>query len=151
MITGGADKALKVWKVGKGEDALESSTAMGTEVADMQLGVFWGHGRALSVSLSGDVNYLDVSSSGVSVTKKVQAPSAPVSCLTVAHAEVVIGCNDGTVFTASGKEWTKVAGSAPRSICRAAHGGKVTSVCSCLLYTSPSPRDATLSRMPSSA
>ena len=26
-----------------------------------------------------------------------------------------------------------------------------TSLCSCLLYTSPSPRDATLSRMPSSA
>ena len=130
LITGGADKALKVWKVGGGKDALESSTAMGTEVADMQLGVFWGHGQALSVSLSGDVNYLDVSSSGVSTTKKVQAPSAPVSCLTVAHSEIVIGCNDGTVFTASGKEWTKVAGSAPRSICRAAHGGKVTSVCS---------------------
>ena len=95
---------------------------MGKDVADMQLGVFWGHGQALSVSLSGDMNYLDVSSSGISTTKKVQAPSSPVSCLTVAHSEIVIGCNDGTVFTASGKEWTKVAGSAPRSICRAAHG-----------------------------
>ena len=28
---------------------------------------------------------------------------------------------------------------------------KMCSVCGCLLYTSPSPRDATLSRMPSSA
>ena len=27
----------------------------------------------------------------------------------------------------------------------------VDQMCSCLLYTSPSPRDATLSRMPSSA
>ena len=47
----------------------------------------------------------------------------------MAHSEIVIGCNDGTVFTASGAEWTKIQGSAPRSICRAAHGGKVTSVC----------------------
>ena len=30
-------------------------------------------------------------------------------------------------------------------------GGMITSVLDCLLYTSPSPRDATLSRMPSSA
>ena len=29
--------------------------------------------------------------------------------------------------------------------------GKEETCCSCLLYTSPSPRDATLSRMPSSA
>ena len=73
-------------------------------MADMQLGVFWGHGQALSVSLSGDVNYLDVSSSGISTSKKVQAPSSPVSCLTVAHSEIVIGCNDGTVFSSSGTE-----------------------------------------------
>ena len=30
-------------------------------------------------------------------------------------------------------------------------GASMTSLCVCLLYTSPSPRDATLSRMPSSA
>ena len=30
-------------------------------------------------------------------------------------------------------------------------GGETISIISCLLYTSPSPRDATLSRMPSSA
>ena len=30
-------------------------------------------------------------------------------------------------------------------------GGRNTLACTCLLYTSPSPRDATLSRMPSSA
>ena len=30
-------------------------------------------------------------------------------------------------------------------------GGNITQVGVCLLYTSPSPRDATLSRMPSSA
>ena len=31
------------------------------------------------------------------------------------------------------------------------HGGVVSTLIDCLLYTSPSPRDATLSRMPSSA
>ena len=100
-------------KVGRGGDALESSTEMGKDVADMQLGVFWGHGQALSVSLSGDMNYLDVSSSGISTTKKVQAPSSPVSCLTVAHSEIVIGCNDGTCFHQKGAEWTKIARGPP--------------------------------------
>ena len=31
------------------------------------------------------------------------------------------------------------------------HGGETRPSCSCLLYTSPSPRDGLLSRMPSSA
>ena len=34
---------------------------------------------------------------------------------------------------------------------RAGHALEVAKVKNCLLYTSPSPRDATLSRMPSSA
>ena len=33
----------------------------------------------------------------------------------------------------------------------ALHGIKLVRVCNCLLYTSPSPRDRTRSRMPSSA
>ena len=37
----------------------------------------------------------------------------------------VAGCNDGTVFRSAGLEWKKVAGTAPRSAVRAAHGGKV--------------------------
>jgi WD40 repeat protein len=129
LLTGGADKTLKVWRVGSSGDALESSTTMGTDVADMQLGVFWGHGQALSVSLAGDFNYLNVTGTGCTTRKKMQAPSAPVSCLCVAQGAIVVGCNDGTVFCAQGTEWTKASGSAPRSICRAAHGGKVTSVC----------------------
>ena len=31
------------------------------------------------------------------------------------------------------------------------HGWSISNITDCLLYTSPSPRDATLSRMPSSA
>ena len=34
---------------------------------------------------------------------------------------------------------------------QAKSAGQITLLCRCLLYTSPSPRDATLSRMPSSA
>ena len=37
------------------------------------------------------------------------------------------------------------------SACKAVPGYDVKIIKSCLLYTSPSPRDATLSRMPSSA
>mmetsp|Transcript_2155 Transcript_2155/g.6584 ORF Transcript_2155/g.6584 Transcript_2155/m.6584 type:complete len:636 (+) Transcript_2155:548-2455(+) len=129
LLTGGADKRLCVWNVDTG--ALLSSTDMGKDVADMQMGVAWAAtGRPLSLSLSGDLNYLDVGAAGCSATKVVQAPQAPISAMTTLRdGTIVAGCNDGTVFSSGdGKEWTKIAGAVPRSICRAAHGGKVTSV-----------------------
>ena len=39
----------------------------------------------------------------------------------------------------------------PRRLAARAAASQMASLLSCLLYTSPSPRDATLSRMPSSA
>ena len=53
--------------------------------------------------------------------------------------------------------WSLLAGQRrPPGMCRAREGGsplrsKLVRLLACLLYTSPSPRDATLSRMPSSA
>ena len=51
-------------------------------------------------------------------------------------------------FSSTGGELTLVSQALPR-LC--ADGLDVTLSGRCLLYTSPSPRDATLSRMPSSA
>ena len=51
----------------------------------------------------------------------------------------------GTIYTAA-EEIAKAGGEALPLICDIRDEDKV-----CLLYTSPSPRDATLSRMPSSA
>ena len=44
--------------------------------------------------------------------------------------------------------WAKVE---PRNVSETRENGQVMVTQTCLLYTSPSPRDATLSRMPSSA
>ena len=60
---------------------------------------------------------------------------APATEAVTIHNQIAVGFGDGTVrFFQSGSD--------PKTV--KAHKG-------CLLYTSPSPRDATLSRMPSSA
>ena len=124
LLTASADKALHLWDVGA--KSLVATKAMGTDVADMQMAAVWVHGQAMSVSLSGDFNYLD---EALNVTKVVQAPQAPVSAMAVVGSTIVAGCNDGTVFKSTdAKSWTKLKGAVPRSHVRAAHGGKVTAV-----------------------
>ncbi|KAH8074580.1 hypothetical protein JL721_2147 [Aureococcus anophagefferens] len=124
LLTASADKALHLWDVGA--KSLVATKAMGADVADMQMAAVWVHGQAMSVSLSGDVNYLD---EALNVTKVVQAPQAPVSAMAVVGSTIVAGCNDGTVFKSTdAKSWTKLDGAVPRSHVRAAHGGKVTAV-----------------------
>ena len=124
LLTASADKALHLWDVGA--KSLVATKAMGTDVADMQMAAVWVHGQAMSVSLSGDFNYLD---EALNVTKVVQAPQAPVSAMAVVGSMIVAGCNDGTVFKSTdAKSWTKLKGAVPRSHVRAAHGGKVTAV-----------------------
>mmetsp|Transcript_28316 Transcript_28316/g.84777 ORF Transcript_28316/g.84777 Transcript_28316/m.84777 type:complete len:609 (+) Transcript_28316:152-1978(+) len=129
LLTASADKALRLWTLAEGADPLEATLTVGGDVADMQMAALWVGDQPLAVALSGDVEYLDTAN-GLAVSRVVQAPQAPVSAMTVlADGAIVCGCNDGTVFRASGLEWTKVPGAIPRSTVRAAHGGKVTAVC----------------------
>lgn len=127
LLAASADKSLSVFATGDG--SMISTTAMGADVGDMQMCALYVRDRALSFSLSGDLNYLDVTAAGCAVSRVVQAPQAPVSAMAVCgDATVVAGCNDGTVFTNDGREWRKVVGAVKGSYQRAAHGGKVTAV-----------------------
>ncbi|KAH8047709.1 hypothetical protein JL722_12970 [Aureococcus anophagefferens] len=85
-----------LWDVGA--KSLVATKAMGADVADMQMAAVWVHGQAMSVSLSGDVNYLD---EALNATKVAQAPQAPVSAMAVVGSTIVAGCNDGTVTAAA--------------------------------------------------
>ena len=57
----------------------------------------------------------------------------------------------GTVLGCAPKETDNVATLTGSSVSLAGNDWLVVNYWACLLYTSPSPRDATLSRMPSSA
>ncbi|KAJ1455293.1 hypothetical protein M885DRAFT_464553 [Pelagophyceae sp. CCMP2097] len=135
LCTASADKKIMLWAV-EPEPRPEASAVlaaldMGKEVGDMQMGLVWDHDVLASMALSGDLNYIVESNGVLSVDKVVQAPQAPISCMTVVDGKtIVIGCNDGTVFVADaaqGWAWRKVDGPA-KSHVRAAHGGKVTAL-----------------------
>ena len=62
------------------------------------------------------------------------------------YASVISGCGTKVVATASTAE-----ADVRKQLGAAGKGGNVNAAQVCLLYTSPSPRDGLLSRMPSSA
>ena len=70
----------------------------------------------------------------------------------VTSANILANLSGTDIFL--GQHWSKargVAGSLTGQLMRSAQGGITFNNIACLLYTSPSPRDRTRSRMPSSA
>ena len=91
---------------------------------------------------------------------KLQAPYEPNGDQPEAIKKLVKGVNNGKQFqtllgaTGTGKTFTiaNVIQQTGRPALVLAHNKTLAAqLCNCLLYTSPSPRDATTSRMPSSA
>ena len=57
LLTASGDKSCKIFDVESG--SVVNEFKMGTEVRDQQLGCLWQNEHTLSVSLSGNINYLD--------------------------------------------------------------------------------------------
>ena len=112
-----------------------------------------------------DVFHLDLTRAQLAGATMAIVPGSP------ARSEVIAQQMDNPTFLASSREFTSWLGyleDQPVVVCSTGIGGPSTSIAveelaqlgvrtflrvgtTCLLYTSPSPRDATLSRMPSSA
>ena len=91
---------------------------------------------------------------------KLQAPYTPKGDQPAAIKGLVGGVNDGEKFqtllgaTGTGKTFTianLIAQTGRPALVLAHNKTLAAQLCNCLLYTSPSPRDRTRSRMPSSA
>ena len=66
LITASADKTVKVWDMQNLK--LSSTVKMGSKVEDMQLGCCWVGDHVVSLSLSGNLNYLDLGAGKVRTT-----------------------------------------------------------------------------------
>ena len=86
--------------------------------------------------------FVDMMGSAIDVYRGGNDESTLGPFVTINDCDFINVCNRelGTTVRMIGVQWSRI------SDCRFSDSGK-----SCLLYTSPSPRDATLSRMPSSA
>ena len=60
VVTAAGNRQCKVWDVAEGK--VITTITFGSAIDDMQVGVAWSKGHLISVSLSGAINYLDLSS-----------------------------------------------------------------------------------------
>ncbi len=97
FITASGDKTCRIWDVEK--RAPVASYAFGGEVLDQQLGCLWSKSHVLSVSLSGNIHYLDPrTANGITMTinghnKPITAVSKPADD----HRTFMTGDSEGRV------------------------------------------------------
>lgn len=87
LLTCSADRTVKVWDVATG--TATTTFTLGTAVDDQQVGCLWQGNYLLSLSLSGDINYLDKSN-----------PSAPARVVK-GHTKPImsIATHNRTIYT----------------------------------------------------
>lgn len=100
LATAAADKTVKLFDSRSG--ALLWSAAMGSQVGNMQQGLFFYADKLFAVSLSGDINVLDTATGAVGATwRGIQKPAV---CLSVdgTTGGLTAVAQDGTVLTWQG-------------------------------------------------
>jgi len=92
VLSVSGDKTCKVWDVA--EKTLLFDFPMGTTVDDMQVGCLWQGDHLISVSLSGNINYLDCDNPS-KPSKIITGHNKPVTALTYCGNRLVSGSSDG--------------------------------------------------------
>ncbi|KAJ0023594.1 hypothetical protein NQD34_003493 [Periophthalmus magnuspinnatus] len=98
LISASGDRTVKLWDVDSGS-AL-TTFSFGSEVADQQLGCLWQKNHLLSVSLSGNINYLDKNNSNRPI-RVLKGHTKSIQCLTVHKG-------DGHSYIYSGNALTRM-------------------------------------------
>ncbi|KAJ0069043.1 hypothetical protein NL108_016658, partial [Boleophthalmus pectinirostris] len=93
LISASGDRTVKLWDVESG--AAATTFSVGSEVGDQQLGCLWQKNHLLSVSLSGNINYLDKNNPTRPI-RVLKGHSKSIQCLTVHKG-------DGRSFIYSGR------------------------------------------------
>lgn len=100
VLTVSGDKSAKLWNIN--EKSLVKEFKFGDSVDDQQVACLWQNEHLLSVSLSGNINYLNASNDDRLVLKTIKGHSKSVTALEVAYANtasplIVSGSHDGLI------------------------------------------------------
>ncbi|XP_056129514.1 WD repeat-containing protein 1 [Lampris incognitus] len=98
LISASGDKTVKLWDVGSGTAV--TTFNMGTDVVDQQLGCLWQKDHLLSISLSGNINYLDKNNPDRPL-RTIKGHSKSIHSVTVHKSEgktcIYSGSHDGHI------------------------------------------------------
>lgn len=98
LISASGDKTVKLWDVGAGTAV--TTFNLGSDVTDQQLGCLWQKDHLLSISLSGNINYLDKNNPDRPL-RIVKGHSKSIQCVTVHKNEgrkyIYSGSHDGHI------------------------------------------------------
>lgn len=121
LLTSSADKTVVLWDFATKSVITTFTFSNNPQVKDMQVAVVWKGEHLISLSLSGDINYLDISNSS---TPKRVVQGHQVSTLAIATEPsrdlILTGSYDGVVNTWRSKLAANLTGSA--------HTSKITGI-----------------------
>ncbi|XP_059174780.1 WD repeat-containing protein 1-B-like isoform X2 [Physella acuta] len=95
LLSVSGDKTAKIWDiVGR---QLDTEFVLGTQVSDMQVGCLWQGEDILTVSLSGYINFLDISSPAAP-RKVIKGHNKPIMALAIDGQHVFTASSDGLII-----------------------------------------------------
>lgn len=102
LMTASADKTVKIWIM---DDEFFNSNKeavsfdMGNELNDMQVGCVWAGTNLISISLCGDINYLNVENKNRSKTVKGHTKAIIASCISDDRKTLFTASFDGLIYS----------------------------------------------------
>jgi len=102
LMTASADKTVKIWimddqNFNSNKEAV--SFDMGNELNDMQVGCVWAGTNLISISLCGDINYLDVEKKSKIKTVRGHTKAIIASCISDDRKTLFTASFDGLIYS----------------------------------------------------
>mmetsp|Transcript_18263 Transcript_18263/g.18333 ORF Transcript_18263/g.18333 Transcript_18263/m.18333 type:complete len:625 (-) Transcript_18263:189-2063(-) len=128
FLTSSADKLVKLWNPFTKECEKTFSFSSDPQLGDMQVCVLWTLSNIISISLNGNMNYLDMENPTVP-KRTVQAHQVAITAMTYDRPAGILytGSYDGVMcrYDVSSRECARLLGPDKKSIAGAVHAGKV--------------------------
>jgi len=101
LMSASADKTVKIWCMDENYFSSNKEAVnfeMGCEIDDMQVGCVWPGDKLISISLNGNINYLDVETKKTTKIVKGHTKAIVASCLSEDRKTLFTSSFDGLIY-----------------------------------------------------